>query len=77
MEILSSVEDKCEICLKYKKSKLRPVVVFSLSRDFNDVIAIDLKAMNVNILHIIDHIMRFSAAAVIKSKRKEHCWRID
>ena len=43
-----------------------------MSRDFNDVIALDLKALNgFIIIHIIDHATRFSAAAVIKSKRKE------
>ena len=46
----------CDICLKSKKPKLRPVVELSLSRDFNDVVAVDLKAMEkVHILHIVDH----------------------
>ena len=41
---------------KYKRPKLGPVVGFSLSRDFNDVVAVDLKAMEkVHILHIVDH----------------------
>ena len=59
-------------CLKYKKPKLRPVVGFCLSRDFNNVVAVDSKAMEkVHILHIVDHAARFSAAAVVKSKKKE------
>lgn len=46
--------------------------MFSLSRDFNDVNAIDLKTMNhVNNLSIIDHTTRFSNAAVIKSRRED------
>ena len=42
--------------MKYKKTKLRPSVGFSLSKDFNDVVAVDLKPTNgIHILHIIVH----------------------
>ena len=51
---------------------MRPVVGFSLSRDFNDVVAVDVKAMEMgDILHIVEHATRFSAATVVKSKQKE------
>ena len=57
---------------KYKRPKLEPVVGFSLSRDFNDVVAVDLKAMEkVHILNLVNHATRFSAAAVVKFKKKE------
>ena len=43
-----------------------------MSKDFNDVVVVDLKPTNgIHILHIIDHATRFSVAAVVKSKRKE------
>ena len=51
---------------------MRPIVGFSLSKDFNDVVAVDEKAMEMgHILHIVEHATRFSAAAVVKSKQKE------
>ena len=57
---------------KCKKPKLGPVGGFSLSRDFNDVVAVDLKAMEkVHILNMVNHATRFSVAAVVKSKKKE------
>ena len=69
---INNIEEQCDICLKYKKPKLRPVVGFSLSRDFSDVVAVNLKAIEkVHILHIVDHATQFSVAAVVKSKRKE------
>ena len=63
---------KLSFCLKYKKNKLRPFVRFSLSKDFNDVIAADLNG--ILILHMVDHATRCSwcsAVAVVKSKKKE------
>ena len=58
--------------MKYKKTKLRPSVGFSLSKYFNDLAAVDLKSTNgIHILHIIDHATLFSPAAVVKSKKKE------
>ena len=72
LDIIDVVDKECKVCLKYKKPKLRPVVGFSLSKDFNDVIAADLKTISGNIiLHMIDHATRFSAATVMKSKKKE------
>ena len=71
-EEINNIEEQCDICLEYKKSKLKSVVGFSLSIDFNDVVAADVKAMEkVHILHIVDHATRFSAAALVKSKKKE------
>ena len=53
--LINEVEVNCPVCLKYKKAPPKPVVGFSLSKDFNDVIAIDLKEINGHnkILHII------------------------
>ena len=72
IEEINNIEEQCDICLQYKKPKLRPVVGFSLSKDFNDVVAVDVKAMEMgHILHIVEHATRFSAEAVVKSKHKE------
>ena len=69
IEEINNIEEQCDI---YKKPKLRPIVGFSLSKDFNDVVAVDVKAMEMgHILHIVEHATRFSAAAVVKSKQKE------
>ena len=50
-----------------KKPRLRPIISFSLLKDFNDVVAADLKSINrIMILRMIDHATRFSAASVKK-----------
>ena len=51
---------------------MRPVVSFSPSKDFNDVVGADLKSINgILILHMIGQATRFSAASVVKSKKKD------
>ena len=42
-QFLKDIDSKYDLCKRYKKSKPRPVIGFSLARDFNDVIAMDLK----------------------------------
>ena len=72
LDITDSVDQKFQVCLKYKKTKLRPVVSVSLLKDFNDIVAADLKSINgILILHMIYHATRFGVAAVDKSKNKE------
>ena len=72
VDLINSVEQTCTVCLKYKKAPLRPVVGFSLSRDFNDLMSMDLKEINgYRILHMIDHATRYSVATIVKSKEKE------
>ena len=60
LEIIDTIDNKCQVCMKYKKTKLRPSVGFSLSKDFNE------PTDGIHILHIIDHATRFSTAAVVK-----------
>ena len=72
LEIIVTIDNKYQVCMKYKKTKLRPSVGFLLSKDLNDVVAMDLKSTNsIHILHIIDDATRFSAAGVVKSKKKK------
>ena len=69
MNLLKETENNSKICIKYKKSTLKPAVVISLSKEFNDVILIYLKQINSTTLsHVIDNSIRFSAAAVVKWK---------
>ena len=72
LNLLDVIEKNCEICIKYKKPSLKPAPWFSLSKEFNDVISMDLKNINcITLLHIIDNATIFSFAAVVKSKRQE------
>ena len=72
LDLVNEIGEKCTMCLKYKKAPLKPVVGFSLSRDFNKVISVDSKEINgFKILHLIDHTTRYSAATIVKSKQKE------
>ena len=71
LEKVKGIEQRCNTCLKYKKPALRPVVGLSLAKDFNEVVAMDLKDIRgKKILHMIDHATRYAAAAVVKSKEK-------
>ena len=71
-DILQEFSAKCDVCLKYKKKNPRPVVGLSLAKEFNDVIAMDLKPLNnVHILHLIDLSTRYSNAVVVRSKHKD------
>ena len=55
LDILQDFSAKCDVCLKYKRKNPRPVVGLFLAKEFNDVIAKDLKPLNnIHILHLID-----------------------
>ena len=70
--LIKEIAEKCETCKRYSKPKLRPAIGFSLAKEFNDVLSMDLKDYNgTKFLHMIDHSTRFSAASIICSKRKE------
>ena len=71
-DILQEFSAKCDVCLKYKRKNPRPVVGLSLAKEFNDVIAMNLKPLNnIHILHLIDLSTRYSSAVVIRSKHKD------
>ena len=72
LKLFVEIENCCKICTKYKQPGLKPLVGFSLSKDFNDTASVDLKEISgTKFLHIIDNATRFSTAAVVRSKRKE------
>ena len=76
-ELITSIieiTNNCDICKKYKKSPPRPVVTLPVATEFNQMIAMDIKVFKNNdiyFLHVIDHLTRFSAAAVLRSKKAE------
>ena len=74
IEAIKEVGSQCDTCKVYKKSNPRPAVTLPLASEFNQTIAMDLKTYRNNeiyFMHVIDHATRFSAASVIRSKKKE------
>ena len=74
-ELISNIKEvsaSCKICLEYKKPSPRPVVGLPLATTFNEVVAMDLKMIDGHwVLHLIDHVSRFSAASFVSSKKPE------
>ena len=73
-QAINTLNENCDTCKRFKKTPPRPVVTFPLAKEFNEVVALDLKVFENNktyFLHLIDHATRFSAASVIKSKKPE------
>ena len=72
LDSVRNVSNSCDVCKRLKKSPLRPAVGFPLASDFNECIAVDLKAIgdNLYILHVIDHLTRYSQGCLIRSKKK-------
>ena len=69
---INKISKECQICMVYKRPFPKLGDATSLATEFNEVVAIDIKVfMNTYILHLIDHVTRFSAAAIVKSKEKE------
>ena len=72
LDCIKSLDESCDICVRYKKPKSRPVNGFSSAHDFNETVAMDLKRFrNGYIFHLVDHATRYSAGAMIYSKKKE------
>ena len=70
-KICQEVYSNCESCQRYGTKKLRPVVAFPSASVLNERLAVDLKQFGkLYILHIIDHVTRYSAACLITNKRK-------
>ena len=74
IEIIIKVCNECELCLRYKKAPPRPVVGLPLGSHFNDTVCMDLKEVTHTklwILHLIDSVTCYSAAALITRKLKD------
>lgn len=75
IKLVDEIVNNCDICKKYKKTPARPVVSIPLARDFNDVVAMDLKEWdkkkNICFLHLIDMATRYSVSVVIHKKERQ------
>ena len=71
-QIVDTVSDNCDICKRFRRPPLRPVVTFPLASEFNEVVAMDLKFIEgTPILHFIDHATRYSMACRVRNKKAE------
>ena len=69
---IRKISDTCKICLEYKRPCPRPVVGLPMATKFNELVAMDLKMLEGQwVLHLIDHVTRFSAAAFVSPKKPE------
>ena len=71
LQIVKEVSDNCEICILHKRTPSDPRVGFPVSRDFNQVVILDLKGpINVYkhyILYAIDSFSRMTRGVIIKN----------
>ena len=70
---VNSISDECDICKKYRRTPLKPIVSLPMAREFNETVAMDLKEWKkgeIYFLHLIDMATRFTRSAVIYSKEK-------
>ena len=78
-EELKKVDDSCEICLRYKKSRPRPIVGLFMAKSFNEPVGMDLKQWPSNppvwFLHLVDHATRYSSSCIIYTKKKDEIVR--
>ena len=72
MALVDNVSRECDVCKRFKRPPLRPIVSFPLANDFNETVAMDIKVIDSKlVLHMIDHVTRYSSACVLRNKRKE------
>ena len=77
LKALETVENQCDICVQFAKPSPRPVVGLTHAEKFNEMVAMDLFFYEGKIvLHMIDHLTRFSVAKVCKSKNPEEIIRM-
>ena len=71
-QIVDTVSDNCDICKRFRRLPLRPVVVFPLASEFNEVVAMDLKFIEgTPILHFIDHATRYNIASCVRNNHRK------
>ena len=79
---INEIDKNCQICKQFKKPTPTPAVGLPHASRFNEMVAMDLKFFDGKIiLHLIDHLTRFSSAIVVKSKEAKEivngivrCW---
>ena len=72
-DTIRDITSSCDVCIRNKKAPLRPAVGLPTATQFNEMVAIDLKSRGADgyIMHMIDHLTRYSSACLIKNKKKE------
>ena len=69
-DAIRKVSDNCIVCKKFRRAPARPVVCMPLAKNFNDVMATDLKSWgNEYFLVMIDVATRYCIAVLIGNKR--------
>ena len=72
LDLVEKVTNECDVCLKYKRPHLTPIVCFPRATEFNENVGLDLKQIgNKYMLHFIDHFTRYSQAIVINNKEAQ------
>ena len=72
LKIVEEVCNHCQLCLRYRKSSPKPIVIMPVAKVFNDSVAMDIKDISSkHVLHLIDHATRYSAACVVRSKHRD------
>ena len=72
LKLVEEVRSTCDLCEKYGSTPPKLVVTMSVAKSFNENIAMDLKDIgSEHVLHLIDHLTRFSAACIVPCKKKE------
>lgn len=79
---IKKCSENCQVCIRLKKPKPRPVVGFPLATKFNETVAIDLKFYrDVYFLVLIDIATRYCQSVVVTNKKPEtilsgifKCW---
>lgn len=82
LDAVDSVTSKCDICLRFKRAKPRPVVSLPLASSFNETVAMDLEFTEGHIfLVMVDLATRYCLAAIVKDKSADSivksfvtCW---
>ena len=69
LRFIKEVPSQCEVCMRFKKAKPKPVVGMPLASTFNELVAMDIKEIKgCKVLHMIDHATRYSVACPLKTK---------
>ena len=69
IESIRKISQNCDICKKFKKPPLRPIVSLPMASKLNDVVSMDLKVWgNKYFLVMIDLATRYCVAVVINNK---------
>ncbi len=71
--MIDKIIDNCEGCILRRRSPDTPVIALSMSKDVNDVIALDLKVLKNGkyILYLVDTFSRFTQAKIIPNKQPD------